>query len=696
MVSLHVKLAQSNEKIRNNCMGWKKFKRLESSPLPRIFRIKTTNPTCVNSVKQLLVYLSLISGWLICPIQAQEVPFSKGVNLTQWFQEPSARQIQFSKFTREDIEEIQSLGCDVIRLPINLHFMTDGAPDYIIDPLFYSFLDQVVDWTEELGIHLILDNHTFDPAVSTDPNIGEVLVKVWSQMAKHYKDRSDLIYYEVLNEPHGIDDALWGTIQGEVIEAIRNEDTRHTIVVGGADWNSYRTLERLPRYEDDNLIYTFHFYDPFLFTHQGATWTSPSMLSLADVPFPYEEERMPALPADLLGTWVGFNYLSYPSEGTVTRVQSLLDIAARFRDERQVPVFCGEMGVFKPNSQEDDRVLWYEEVRSYLDEIDITWTMWDYQGGFGVFEKGSNELFDHDLNLSLLEALGWETPPQTEFKQIPEGTGFPIYQDFIEQDVFESSYLSGQLDYYSQDLPNYGEFCIRWSDAERFGIIGLDMIPNKDLSVLVEENYALDLMIRGDQPGTSIDIRFLDSQIAGTDDLPWRMIYTIDEGNVVWDGRWHHLHIPLKDFNEGGAWDGVYYDPIDAFDWAAIDRMEFVAEHHPLDEISIWIDQIHITNRDTAQVLETRVFSDTPTSLQDVVKRQVQIYPNPVQDVLQVYSQISQPLTVELTDLLGKVYQHQMLSSHTPFHVGALAPGMYLVVIKHKDQVLRLEKIIKQ
>jgi len=82
-------------------------------------------------------------------------------------------------------------------------------------------LCQREDWAEALDMHLILDNHTFDPAVRTDPGVGVILKKVWVQMAAHFRDRSDLVYYEILNEPHGIDDALWNPIQKEVIEAIR-------------------------------------------------------------------------------------------------------------------------------------------------------------------------------------------------------------------------------------------------------------------------------------------------------------------------------------------------------------------------------------------------------------------------------------------------------------------------------------------
>jgi endoglucanase len=114
--------------------------------------------------------------------------------------------------------------------------MTDGEPDYNLDPVFVSFLDSVVTWAEDLQIHLLIDNHTFDPSEDTEPAVESILIKVWTQMAEHYKNCSDYIYYEILNEPHGISDVLWGPIQQNVIDAIRAVDTQHTIIVGPSGW----------------------------------------------------------------------------------------------------------------------------------------------------------------------------------------------------------------------------------------------------------------------------------------------------------------------------------------------------------------------------------------------------------------------------------------------------------------------------
>lgn len=527
---------------------------------------------------------------------AQATPFNRGVNLSNWFQAGSAQEIQFNRYTQRDFEQIRNLGADVVRLPINLHYMTSGAPDYTLDPLFLEFLDQVVDWSEALGMHLILDNHTFDPSESTDPNVGVVLEKVWLQMAQHYKDRSGLIYYEIMNEPHGISDEDWNAIQQDVVAAIRTVDDQHTLIVGGAGWNSFHNLSEMPVYEDDNLIYTFHFYDPFLFSHQGASWVDPSMVPLAAVPFPYRAEDMPPMPPSFEGSWLANAYDRYPDEGTVANVRELLDIAIQFRAERNVPIFLGELGVLMNNSDPDDRVHWHRVVREYLDENAVSWTLWDYHGGFGVFERGSAGQFDHDLNLPLLEALGFNLPPQTAPVVNPDSVGFKVYSDQIEDSISNASNTSGTLDFYSADRPWGGKRSIYWTDASRYNQIGFNFQPDRDLAFLQSQDYALDFMVRGDSPGVRLNIRFLDSDNGEEGDRRWRMGVHIDDQDVDWDNSWQRVHIPFSEFEEQGAWDdGNWYPAQGDFNWAAVDRLEIVTDDTDLHGVKLWFDNIQLT-----------------------------------------------------------------------------------------------------
>jgi endoglucanase len=354
------------------------------------------------------VFLTVLL-WITFMANSQ-VPFTKGINLTGWLQASDVAKIKFTSYSEKDFRQIKSLGCDVIRLPFNLHGMTKGSPDYVINPMFLSYLDSAICWAERNNIFLILDNHSFDPRKNTTADVEQILLKVWPQLAERYQNKSDFIIYEVLNEPHGIDDSTWNQIQLKAIEAIRTKDTRHYIVIGPASWNSYLNLDKMPVYTDPRLIYTFHFYEPFSFTHQGAGWNTPDMRSLKGVPYPYNEDRMPLCPENLTNTWMEDALKKYPQQGNAGYIKSQLDIVINFMKTRNINIFCGEFGALMFNCDNADRVQLYADTKNYLETNGIAWTSWDYRGSFGLFNKGSKESFPADLNLPLIKALGFNTP----------------------------------------------------------------------------------------------------------------------------------------------------------------------------------------------------------------------------------------------------------------------------------------------
>ncbi len=640
-----------------------------------------------------VIYFFLI---LSTSLWSSEPPFNRGVNLSGWFQKSSAQEIHFTKFTRDDLADIKSLGCDVIRLPLNLHYLTGGAPDYTVDPLFLNFLDQVVGWVEELEIHLILDNHTFDPAEVTDPHIDKVLIPVWTQMAEHYKNRTNFIYYEILNEPHGISDEKWDEIQHQVVNAIREVDKKHTIIIGPAGWNSYYNLDNMSDYGDDNLIYTFHFYDPFIFTHQGASWTDPSLVSLSGIPFPYDASEMPDFPPELEDTWIEEAFNDYENTGKVKHVKELIDIAIDFKNSHDVPLFCGEFGVFKINSSNEDRVSWYSQIRKYLEENGIAWTIWDYKGSFGLFEKETSELFDYDLNTDLLEALGLNVPSQQEFIIEPDTTAFNLYLDYIGQKIAESSWTgNGSLNYYYSDNPFQGKYCIHWTGVDQYCTIGFDFGPNKDLTELVNHGYIIDFRVKGDIPGSKFDIRFVDTKTDDPEDHPWRMDYIIDEKLATWNNEWYHVQIPLKEFSEHGSWDKGWYNPRGEFSWAETDGFEIVAEYSDLQGVNFYFDNIMV-----ADSSQTRVKKNI-ASIQKV--KLYQNYPNPFNPLTTICFYLPRFEVVDLTifDLIGRVVEmvidNQVLSGYqkVEWHSAKLPSGIYLCRLK-TEQYTEVIKLLLQ
>ena len=207
-----------------------------------------------------------------------------------------------NKYDETDFALLKSMGAEIIRLPIHFeNFMEPAYTGKVYDIVFEK-LDQVCDWAEKYQIYLVIDDHSYNGEnwANNPPPIKDYkkhLEAVWSQVAERYKDRSEYIIYEIANEPMGNQEfnSKWVKVQQEIIDVIRTYDTKHTIVVSGADFSSIDALVKMKPYKDPNLIYTFHFYEPFVFTHQSATWVGAEFIDLEGVPFQYDRKRFPKL-----------------------------------------------------------------------------------------------------------------------------------------------------------------------------------------------------------------------------------------------------------------------------------------------------------------------------------------------------------------------------------------------------------------
>jgi endoglucanase len=152
-----------------------------------------------------------------------------------------------------------------------------------------------------------------------------------------------------------------------------------------------------------------------------------------------------------------------------------------------------------------------------------------------------------------VKALRFTAPTQKEFILTADVNGFDMYRDYCGQNIIESSgNTGGLLDYYCQDKPASGDFCIHWTGVERYNNISFRFLPVKDLQYWVKNGFVLDLWVRCSQPDAQFDVRFVDTKTGKPGDHPWRMRYTINSKNSVWDGRWNHLQIPLSAFSEQG------------------------------------------------------------------------------------------------------------------------------------------------
>jgi endoglucanase len=208
---------------------------------------------------------------------------------------------------------------------------------------------------------VILDEHDYQPCGENPESCYTKLIAVWEQIAARYSNAPDSVVFEVLNEPNSkLTPALWNVLFADVLAVIRRTNPSRAVVVGPGEYNHLRSLDALALPRDDaNLIVTVHYYDPFRFTHQGATWTHPSRVNDIGIGWGSDAEREEL-------------------EADIARV-------AAWGRERGRPILIGEFGAFD-KAEMDARVAWTSAVARAAEAQGLAWTYWQFEGTFGTFD----------------------------------------------------------------------------------------------------------------------------------------------------------------------------------------------------------------------------------------------------------------------------------------------------------------------
>ncbi|MEP6787644.1 MAG: cellulase family glycosylhydrolase, partial [Acidobacteriota bacterium] len=179
----------------------------------------------------------------------------------------------------------------------------------------------------------------------------------------------------------------------QIIKVIRETAPNHTLIVGFHDWNGRKAMIDSKPFEDKNIIYTFHYYDPFLFTHQGATWVGKTGIDeLRNVPFPAAKDRKIKTPEKAKGQWTEGLVNSYNEDSKADKMFKDLKAAKDWSTQNNVPIFLGEFGSFGKFATTQDRCRHAEVVYSSLGRLQIPNAWWEWDGGFNMFEPGTTNI----------------------------------------------------------------------------------------------------------------------------------------------------------------------------------------------------------------------------------------------------------------------------------------------------------------
>ncbi len=339
-----------------------------------------------------------------------------GINASIWFaQSPrdyTAERLR-SFTTEDDIRLMRRMGFDHVRLSIDAAPLTEWERSRDGVTPFVTELDRVVKAITAEGMAVIVDVHPESDYKATllHGKVGvQKFAALWRAVAKHYaRTDPELVFFEMMNEPEQDDAYRWQGIEATVAREIRDVAPRHTIIAAGARYSGLEDLLVLQPLSLDDVIYTFHDYEPFVFTHQGATWTDPAVAPLRDVPYPSTPENV-ARNEDQEPTMAGRFFVEQYgwARWDGARVDASVGFAERWSKEFGAPVYCGEFGVHRPFVDAKARARWIEDMRVALERHHLGWAMWDYQTNFGAVTKKDGVTTPDQ---QVIRALGLK-PPQ--------------------------------------------------------------------------------------------------------------------------------------------------------------------------------------------------------------------------------------------------------------------------------------------
>jgi len=261
-------------------------------------------------------------------------------------------------YTAADYNRIRAAGFDTVRIPIRWSDYTGPEPDYRIHPDFMTLAKKNLANAKAAGLNVILNVHHFEELMENPQGHMKRFRAIWRELATTFAGEPSNIWFEVLNEPHkNLKGKLMQGAQLVAIAAIRESNPNRIIILGGEEWSGINSLSTNIAPPDNNIVYTFHYYDPFDFTHQQAEWLG---------------ENMPK------------GKRGWGSKTDREELAQAVETATSFRKAVDQPVFLGEFGVNKP-VKNSARVRYVEAVSQTMESVNIPWCLWAYGNTFELY-----------------------------------------------------------------------------------------------------------------------------------------------------------------------------------------------------------------------------------------------------------------------------------------------------------------------
>lgn len=309
----------------------------------------------------------------------------RGINIGNSFEAPTET-AWGNPWKPSYFKMISGLGFDHVRVPIRweTEARSMSAPPYTIDPNFLARIGEVVDSALRYKLHVIINMHHHDTLFLKPEEQKERFLSQWYQIADYFRDAPDSLLFEVLNEPHGnLTATMWNEYFTAALTEIRKTNPTRIVLMGVADYGGLGGIPKIALPDDENIILSVHYYNPFPFTHQGAGWVSGA------------------------DAWLGTEWLDTDAERET--VASEFSYALQFRETNHIPVHVGEFGAYS-KADMASRQRWTTFLARWFEQNNLSWAYWEFSAGFGIYNPTTQQYVPELVDALLHDDMPEPTP----------------------------------------------------------------------------------------------------------------------------------------------------------------------------------------------------------------------------------------------------------------------------------------------
>lgn len=338
---------------------------------------------------------------------------SRGINLGGIFSQFDDKKPLYDKYLDESIiKGFKDSGFDHIRVPVDFKFIENSHG--LVNEACYILLDQTLSWCKKYDLNVVLFLHRVSSFEFVKPEQANMVItkpepdsnnnndmpltiastkkskeapfitnaikrknylNILETIVQRYSDCEFVAYELIKGSFENMYSDLWNELIDESVNLIRSIAPTRTIIYGGCNWTDPNTISFLSKPKDENIIFAFRYFEPYLFTHQQCNFING--ISQTDVisyhsTMDYYKSRSGKL--GKFGTLVNRSVSSSMGyEFHEKNLRQVIDYVSDFN----VKLYCCEFGVInKAAKNEVDE--WFGDVIKLFEENKIACCFWNY------------------------------------------------------------------------------------------------------------------------------------------------------------------------------------------------------------------------------------------------------------------------------------------------------------------------------